>query len=239
MTFLHGIARSFIAPMFLTGGMDAIKHPAAKAPAAAKVTPRLAAMGFPDDPEKLVRVNGGIQFVAGSLLALGRVPRLASAALAASLVPTTLAGHRFWEESDPTKRTAQRTQFLKNLAMLGGLVLAATDTNGAPSLKWRAKRTARRASASISSIQSPFSGHTSTASELGDRMTALGGRASDAATPLLSRAMSMAGTVGSLLSDSAAHVGELVGDSAAHVGEFADRAVTSVSDRASALASAR
>ena len=137
--------------MFITGGLDAVKNPNAKAKAAEKVATEISGLGLPEDPVQLVRLNGAVQLVSGLLLAVGRVPRLASVALAASLVPTTLAGHRFWEEHDPAAKASQRIQFLKNLAMLGGLLLAAMDTNGAPSLRWRAKKAAGKASASIGS----------------------------------------------------------------------------------------
>jgi uncharacterized membrane protein YphA (DoxX/SURF4 family) len=83
--------------------------------------------------------------LAATLLATGRLPRVAATVLAVSLVPTTLAGHRFWEGTDPQARAAQRIHFLKNTAMLGGLILAAVDTEGRPSLGWRARRAARRA----------------------------------------------------------------------------------------------
>jgi uncharacterized membrane protein YphA (DoxX/SURF4 family) len=65
--------------------------------------------------------------------------------MAATLVPTTIGGHAFWEIEDSQQRAQQRVHFLKNVAMFGGLVLAATDTDGAPSLSWRAKRAAKRA----------------------------------------------------------------------------------------------
>ena len=104
------------------------------------------AMRLPEDPVTLVRLNGVVQVAAGALLAAGRLPRVSSAVLAASLVPTTLAGHRFWEEEDTTTRAVQRISFMKNLAMLGGLLLAATDTEGRPSLGWRARKAAKRAS---------------------------------------------------------------------------------------------
>ncbi len=64
-----------------------------------------------------------MQVTAGVMLAAGIVPRLAAAVLAGSLVPTTLAGHRFWAEEDARARATQRIQFLKNVAMLGGLLL--------------------------------------------------------------------------------------------------------------------
>jgi len=71
------------------------------------------------------------------------MPRLSALALAASLAPTTYAGHPFWEERDRAARAAQRTQFLKNVSMMGGLLLAGGDTEGKPGVAWRAKRAAR------------------------------------------------------------------------------------------------
>ena len=75
---------------------------------------------------------------AGSLLALGRLPRIASTVLAATLVPTTIAAHSYWNEQDPQVRAQQKVQFLKNLGLLGGLLLAAVDTEGRPGLAYRA-----------------------------------------------------------------------------------------------------
>jgi uncharacterized membrane protein YphA (DoxX/SURF4 family) len=79
------------------------------------------------------------------MLATGRMPRLAAATLAVSTIPTTLAGHQFWKVSDPTQAKTQRVQFLKNLNMLGGLMIAAVDTGGRPSVAWRTKRAAKKA----------------------------------------------------------------------------------------------
>jgi putative oxidoreductase len=117
-----------LAPMFVTGGLDALRHPESKESRAEAVTgPITETLGLPDETSLLVRVNGGVQVVGGVLLGLGVLTRLAAFALAASLIPTTLAGHRFWEETDPQGRAAQRIHFLKNTAMLGGLVLVTTD----------------------------------------------------------------------------------------------------------------
>jgi uncharacterized membrane protein YphA (DoxX/SURF4 family) len=114
--------------MFVTGGLDALRHPESKESKAAALTgPITETLGLPDETPLLVRVNGGVQVVGGVLLGLGVLTRVAAFALAASLIPTTLAGHRFWEESDPSGRAAQRIHFLKNTAMLGGLVLVTTD----------------------------------------------------------------------------------------------------------------
>ena len=142
MTISRRIARPLLASMFISGGVDAIQSPEGKVKSAAAVTePLKARFAFlPEDPATLIRLNGMVQVGAGGLLALGKFRRLASWALMASVIPTTYAGHRFWDEVDDDARTQQRVHFLKNLGLLGGLILAATDTEGAPSLGWRARR---------------------------------------------------------------------------------------------------
>jgi uncharacterized membrane protein YphA (DoxX/SURF4 family) len=65
--------------------------------------------------------------VGGTLLALGRAPRLSALALAGSLIPTTLAGHAYWTVEDPAARKQQRIHFHKNMALIGGLLFAALD----------------------------------------------------------------------------------------------------------------
>src|SRR6476646_6072487 len=128
MPVIRRIGRELLAPMFVTGGLDSLRNPEPKAAKAATVTTPLAeAFGLPDDPVMFVRINGAVQVVAGTMLAMNRLPRLAALALAGSLVPTTLAGHRFWNEPDPSGRAAQRTQFLKNAAMLGGLLVVVSE----------------------------------------------------------------------------------------------------------------
>lgn len=147
------IARPLMAGIFIQGGIDVLRNPG---PRAQRVEPVLSKVGdavpLPDDTESLVKLNAAVHVVAGSLLALGKLPRVSAAALAASLVPTTAAGHRFWEEESAQSRAMQRTHFLKNLAMLGGLIIAATDTEGRPSLGWRASRAAKRAAERASDV---------------------------------------------------------------------------------------
>lgn len=136
-----------LASMFVVGAANALKNPDAMAAKASKLTDRVvplaqrAAPGapIPTDPATLVRVNAAVQIGAAAALATGTAPRLASAVLAGSLVPTTLAGHAFWEESDPQAKTMQRLQFFKNVSALGGLLIAAADTEGRPGLAWRAR----------------------------------------------------------------------------------------------------
>ena len=117
-------------------------------PAADPIAPRIAAKlpYLPEDTEQLVRINGAVQVGAGLMLATGRLPAaVVGRCSPAAWCPTTLAGHRFWEEQDETRRAQQRIHFFKNLSMLGGLMLAAVDTEGRPGLAWRAQHAAQHA----------------------------------------------------------------------------------------------
>ncbi len=145
MTIVRRLARPLLSSMFITGGIDGLRNSASKVPAADPIAPAIAQRlpYLPEDTETLVKINAGVQLGAGTMLALGRFPRLSAALLAGSLVPTTLAGHRFWEEDDPTLRAQQQIGFFKNLSMLGGLILAAVDTAGQPGLAWRARHATR------------------------------------------------------------------------------------------------
>ncbi|MEU3739953.1 MULTISPECIES: DoxX family membrane protein [unclassified Streptomyces] len=151
MAVLRKCARPLLASVFLSGGLSTLRDPKRVAAAAEPVAVPLGSRipRLTEDPERLVRINGAVQVGAGVMLATGRLPRAAALALAGSLVPTTLAGHAWWKEEDPERRAAQRTQFIKNLSLLGGLLLAAADTHGKPSVAYRS-RTAAKSGASRS-----------------------------------------------------------------------------------------
>jgi putative oxidoreductase len=144
-----------LASTFVFGGIQALRNAPALAEAAKPVNDEIRDLAdkvapqvpVPQDDKTLVRINAGVHIVAGLGLATGRAPRLCALALAGTVVPTTVAGHPFWEEKDKAARTQQMTHFFKNVSMLGGLVLAAVDTEGRPGVAWRAKNvagTARR-----------------------------------------------------------------------------------------------
>src|SRR6185437_8890899 len=100
---------------------------------------------LPNDPESLVKLDGAIKVVGGLGLIVGPFARPAALLLAGSLVPTTLAGHRFWETNDPEQRVSDRVEFFKNVSLLGGLLMTALDTGGRPSVPWMASKTAHGA----------------------------------------------------------------------------------------------
>jgi putative oxidoreductase len=145
------IARPLLAAGFIVGGVNALRTAQEQAPKAAAVTDKVvplarkAGVPVPQDTVTLVRVNAGVQIVSALALATGRAPRLASTVLAASLVPTTIAGHPFWAAKDPDERKRQLLAFGKNLSMLGGALIAAGDTEGKPGVAWRTRRAAKDA----------------------------------------------------------------------------------------------
>lgn len=134
-----------LASMFVLGGVSALRNPQQHVRMASPVTGKLSDAAadteqIPVNPDEkqLVLINGAAQVVGGLALATGRFPRLSALVLAASLAPTTYAGHRFWEETDKTQRANQQIHFFKNISMFGGLLIAAVDTEGKPGVAWRA-----------------------------------------------------------------------------------------------------
>ena len=140
MALIRRIARPLLAASFISGGIDTLRNPGPRVqPAEKVVNPLLQKVPQLSDAEQVVKLDAAIKIAAGAMFALGKFPRFSAAALVASLVPTTAAGHRFWEEKDPAKRKAQQLHFMKNAGIVGGLLLAVVDTEGKPSLAWRAQ----------------------------------------------------------------------------------------------------
>ena len=131
MGLIYRRARVLLSGIFISGGIDVLRDPGPRAVIAWPLLERVRpfAPALVSDPVLVVRANAAIQVAAGVMLAVGILPRLSALALAGSLVPTTLGGHRFWEQHGPAA-AAQRTQFLKNAAILGGLILVATQPVG-------------------------------------------------------------------------------------------------------------
>jgi putative oxidoreductase len=146
------IARPLLASSFIYGGIDTLRNPQSRVPGAAPIVEQITEIAdkqlpveVPKDVLQWVKIDAGVKVAAGSLFALGKLPRVSALALSASTVPTTLAGHRFWEHDDPQERFGQLSHFLKNLGLLGGLLIAAVDTEGKPSVGFRVKRTTEKA----------------------------------------------------------------------------------------------
>jgi putative oxidoreductase len=136
-------ARALLSAIFVADGVRVLIKPDSKIDAARQFTDRVGPLlekldpRIPTDPRTLVRIKAASDAVAGVALATGRFTRPAAAVLAAGLVPSTLTGH------------PSQTDVLKNLGLLGGLLLAIVDTEGQPSLRYRAGVAADRSQRSV------------------------------------------------------------------------------------------
>jgi uncharacterized membrane protein YphA (DoxX/SURF4 family) len=142
---------------FIGQGVNSLLNPKSAAQAAAPAVDGLHALpdplgsSIPSDPETVARITAGVQVGGGLLLATGKLPRVASAALALTVLPANLGTHSFWNEPDPELKGQKRQQFLTDLSLVGGLLIASADTAGKPSLGWRGRRAAQRLSERVSS----------------------------------------------------------------------------------------
>src|SRR5437588_4440997 len=109
------LSRMLLAGIFIAGGFDAFAKPGGR-------VDKVASSGIPE-PEQAVVLNGAAMMIGGTALALNIAPKAAAALLIGTLVPTTIVGHAFWKETDAKARKMQQTQFLKNLGLMGGLLL--------------------------------------------------------------------------------------------------------------------
>ncbi|PXY34709.1 hypothetical protein DI005_02080 [Prauserella sp. PE36] len=192
---LRRVARPLLASIFISGGINALRDAEGHAQAAKPLVDKTVAPQadslpdqVPTDPVSLVKIDAAVKIVGGTLLALGRMPRVSALMLLGSLVPTTVAGHPFWEEKDSEQRQAQLVEFLKNAGLAGGLLLAAADTEGKPSVAWRAKKAAHEAVDQVqdtaSTVQRRTGKATGRATKAVDKAT---GKATKAVESALSR----------------------------------------------------
>ena len=144
---IRKVARPMVASVYVADGADMVLNTQAHVEGAEAVlrhvrsiVSRSTYQKLPQDPELLVRVVGGLKVGAGSLLGLGRCPRLSAGVLALLSVPTIVARHAFWETQDVEEKVARRQGFLTSVALLGGLVITSMDTGGKPGLGWRVRQ---------------------------------------------------------------------------------------------------
>jgi putative oxidoreductase len=141
---VRSAARAMLASIFVANGVRVLARPEAKVesarPATDRLTPLLERLDprIPTDPRTLVRLKAATDLLAGLALATGRVTRPAAAVLAAGLVPSTLA-----------RNPKNDGDFLKNLGLLGGLLLAAVDTEGRPGMGYRTSHAVDRSQRTV------------------------------------------------------------------------------------------
>ena len=178
MSLARRAARAALAASFISGGIDQIRNPQPKAGPASPIAKPIAdrVPQLPNDPESLVKLDGAIKVVGGLGLVFGPFARPAALLLAGSLVPTTLAAHRFWETTDPDQKVSDRVEFYKNVSLVGGLLVTALDTGGRPSIPWVANTAAHTAAEAVGDAADTVGcGVSGAATALSGAATAVGG----------------------------------------------------------------
>jgi uncharacterized membrane protein YphA (DoxX/SURF4 family) len=144
--FVRTVARPLLASWFIYAAVDAILDPSRhSAKTAPLIEPRLREAGIPLTVPQLTRLHGVATLAAATNLAASRTPRTAGLALAGLATVTVVVGEPFWREPAGPARTASRENFIKNISLLGGALIAATAGKPKGSKKSKARASKRRA----------------------------------------------------------------------------------------------
>lgn len=147
MTLVRVIARPLIASSFVFSGVDRLRTAGATAPqlkpVLARVSKVVPAAASITSNEKLVgQVLGATQVGAALLLGIGRFSRIAALLLTITATVNTMVDYGSADVTTSEGKKARRSQLLKNLSLIGAVLLAAVDTNGRPGIAWRAEHLA-------------------------------------------------------------------------------------------------
>jgi uncharacterized membrane protein YphA (DoxX/SURF4 family) len=124
---LSRVARPLLAAVSVANGVETLLNPKPKIEATAQLLARTPA---PANPALIVQAGAAVKIVGGVLMGLGWAPRIAAIALAADLIPGTVAEHPFSAAGSPDARKARQANFLSNCGLLGGLLLVSTAPGG-------------------------------------------------------------------------------------------------------------
>ncbi|WP_029088868.1 DoxX family membrane protein [Brevibacterium album] len=138
------LARPLLAGAYITNGIARIRDPRSSQRSAEAV---LRAAGtvvdLPVGPETLARAAGAAQVAAGSLLAIGKLPRLSASVLVGTYLFDVIGSALAPSEGRTKEEKAQhREELITRTSLLGGALLASVDTAGRPGLAWRAQHAA-------------------------------------------------------------------------------------------------
>ncbi|KIA72479.1 DoxX family protein [Arthrobacter sp. MWB30] len=143
MSFIRFLARPMLASSFVVAGLDKLKNADDTAKQLSPVLRRASeSLPFKADEKTLARVLGGAQLGAGALLGLGKLSRFAATVLALTSALNSYVEWRSADISTKEGRIARKAQLLKNISLTGGVLLASVDTEGRPSIAWRAEHLA-------------------------------------------------------------------------------------------------
>jgi len=129
------IGRVLIASIFLASGI-------AKLTDTPGTVAHMVEMGIPY-PETLAVVAGAAEVLGAIAILTGFLTRIASAGLILFMIPTTLIFHAFWNYAGQ-ERMPQMVNFMKNLAIIGGLAVLMAQGAGRFSIDHRIRRARAR-----------------------------------------------------------------------------------------------
>lgn len=141
----RALARPLLASWFVYGGVRDVLTPQEGAKRVESVVePLLKEVGLEDvSVEDVVRVNGIVTATAATVLAFSRAPRTAGVVLTGLAGAAVAVNAPFWRLPEGPLRDEVREQFMKNLSLLGGVMLAATAGHSAGHVKRKKARKAK------------------------------------------------------------------------------------------------
>lgn len=144
MTLVRKFARPLLAAPYVLDGVRNVRRPSELVDSApslfGKVDGFLKSRDLPVTSYNIVQISGALAAGGGLMLAAGRAPRLAALLMAKSTTVSLVARTPFWKLSGQ-ERDAEIKSLLKDLGLVGALLIASVDTDGRPSLAYRAQKT--------------------------------------------------------------------------------------------------
>jgi putative oxidoreductase len=136
---IHSVPRSgtalfgriLLAAIFITSGFAKLSDPAG-------AVGYMNAVGIPN-ADVLVYVAGAAELLGGLSLLVGFLARLGALGLVLVMVPIQFYFHSFWNMEGAEAKT-QMVQFMKNLAIMGGLLMVGSQGPGRYSIDAKLRR---------------------------------------------------------------------------------------------------
>ncbi|HSD90235.1 MAG TPA: DoxX family protein [Kofleriaceae bacterium] len=125
------VGRILISVIFLLSGISKLTHPAA-------TIGYMNSAGVPN-ADVLMYIAAFAELLGGLAIVFGFLTRLGAAGLVIYLIPVTLYMHAFWKVTG-MEAQMQQVNFVKNLAIMGGLLALAAFGPGRFSIDARMRR---------------------------------------------------------------------------------------------------
>lgn len=122
------LARALISTIFLWDAFDSIRH-------FDSTLVKMGHFGMNWNPHFLLYSSILLLSVGGLMLLLGYRTGLASFLLLAYWVPVTFVVHPFWTFSGDYTQRIESIEFMKNIAIMGGLLMVVVNGSGKYSIK--------------------------------------------------------------------------------------------------------